>query len=54
MTLKDNFTEIFFELPKFRFLKKEGIKEKNSYERRVYESVDDENLAGKMFRAPMG
>ena len=25
--------------------KKKGIKEKNSYERRVYESVDDESLS---------
>ena len=26
-------------------LKKEGVKEKNSYDRRVYESVDDESLS---------
>ena len=31
--------------PKFRFKKEEGIIEKISYERRVYESVDARNLS---------
>ena len=30
---------------KISFSKKEGIKKKVSYERRVYESVDDESLS---------
>ena len=33
-----------YRVRKISFLKKEGIVEKNSYERRVYESVDDESL----------
>ena len=34
-----------YRIAKISFLKKEGIKEKISYERRVYESVDDESLS---------
>ena len=33
-----------YSIAKISFLKNEGIKEKNSYERRIYESVDDESL----------
>ena len=51
-----------YRIAKISFLKKEGMEEKISYERRVYESVDDEsfsqaisqNLTGKMFQAQMG
>ena len=51
-----------YSIAKISFLKNEGIKEKNSYERHIYESVDDEslssaisqNLTGKMFQALMG
>ena len=32
-------------IAKISFLKKEGIEERNSYERRVYESVDDKSLS---------
>ena len=34
-----------YRIRKIWFLKKEGIKEKISYERRVYESVEDESLS---------
>ena len=51
-----------YRIAKISFFKKEGFREKNSYERRVYELVDDEslsktisqNLTGKMFQALMG
>ena len=50
-----------YRIAKISFLK-EGIKEKISYDGRVYESVDDEslsyaisqNLTGKNFQALMG
>ena len=34
-----------YHIAKISLLKKEGIKENISYERRVYESVDDESLS---------
>ena len=34
-----------YRIIKILFSKKEGIKKRISYERRVYESVDDENLS---------
>ena len=34
-----------YRIIKISLSKKEGIKKKSSYERRVYESVDDESLS---------
>ena len=45
LTLYDLGERISSVWPKFRFKKKEGIIEKISYERRVYESVDDKSAA---------